>query len=70
MSKLGIDPKLLHEFRGELCPCGKPKTSGNSFCHACFRALPRAMQIALYKRFGDGYEASYADALAFLRRPA
>ena len=67
---MSIDPKLLAEFRGELCQCGKPKTSGNSFCHACWRSLSRAMQIALYKRFGYGYEQAYAEALAHLRRPA
>ena len=65
---MSLDPKLLAEFRGTTCQCTKPKTKGNSFCHACFRSLARAQQVALYKRFGDGYEAAYAEALAFLRR--
>jgi hypothetical protein len=57
---------LVRELRGEVCQCGKKKRAGRTFCYFHYSVLPRSLQLALYKRLGEGYEAAYREALAFI----
>lgn len=50
------------------CLCGKSKGVKMAFCGDCFHGLPAAMQKALYKRLGSGFEEAYAAAKAWLFR--
>ena len=58
---------LLKELKGNECPCGKNKKSGNSFCYSCYSSLPEDLQKALYKRFGQGYGDAYEEAHEWLK---
>jgi len=58
--------ELMAELMGMTCRCGRPKRSKNTFCSACYAALPKAMQRALYQRCGHGYEEAYAAAVVEL----
>jgi len=56
----------IKELRSEQCQCGRPKKPGRSFCYWCYSSLPREMQRDLYQSIGDGYEAAYEEAVAWL----
>lgn len=59
---------LLEDFLGQVCfSCGGWKASRLSFCRRCYGKLPRLAQIALYKRFCEGYEEAFAEAMDWLR---
>lgn len=58
---------LLEELKGEECQCGKYKKSGNSFCYGCYSSLPNNLQRSLYRRFGNGYEEAYEEAIEHLK---
>jgi hypothetical protein len=58
---------VLGEFLGERCACGAPKQSRMSHCRGCYRSLPKAMQSALWRRFGEGYEEAFAASVEWLR---
>lgn len=59
--------RYLDVFRSETCEaCGAPKHSGKCFCYGCFKSLSTRLQRGLYKRFGQGYEEAYTEALAVL----
>jgi hypothetical protein len=61
---------ILSEFVSEECPnCRLPKDAKNAFCMKCYRRLPKAMQSALWRRFGSGFEEAYTAARNFLHRP-
>lgn len=47
--------------------CGNAKPSRMSFCGDCYRRLPKDVQRDLYKRFGEGYEEVFEQALAYLK---
>lgn len=58
---------ILHELAGIVCgACGNPKEPQKTFCKKCYYKLPPRMRSALYQRFGEGYEAAYDEASAFL----
>ena len=62
---------MLEDFLGTKCgSCGRAKQSSHSFCGRCYHILPKAMQDALYKRFGEGYEAAFTDAQKYLEHPS
>lgn len=58
--------QLVTELRGNACRCGTPKRPMMTLCGKCYRALPREMQLALYRRVGKGYEEAYAAAAGWL----
>ena len=58
--------ELVAELRGLRCRCGAVKVPGQTFCRSCFRLLPRQLGNTLYKRMGEGYEAAYTAACAWL----
>ncbi len=58
---------LIRELLSKQCRCGEPKRPMRTFCLACFRALPRELQIRLYNRIGEGYEEACAEAVEILR---
>lgn len=62
---------VLQDFLGERCVCGAPKRSRMSHCGRCYHSLPKPMQSALWKRFGEGYEEAYSESVEWLakRRP-
>ena len=45
------------------CQCGRAKRGNTAFCHRCWTRLSGQTQRALYRKFGDGFEAAYARAL-------
>jgi hypothetical protein len=53
-------------LRGNRCSCHKIKVVKQAFCGDCFHALPPAMQKALYKRLGKGFEQAYQAAKDWL----
>jgi len=52
---------------GEECQCDRPKNRGKAFCYRCFRELPTAMQRALYRPLGLGFEQAYEEAVKWLQ---
>jgi hypothetical protein len=50
---------LARELIGTTCCCGQPKATKQTFCPKCYYSLPQAMQRALYRRMGEGYEEAY-----------
>ena len=59
---------LLANFLGTLCwTCLGAKRSKQSHCSACYHRLPKPMQTALYKRFGEGYEEAFTASVEWLR---
>jgi hypothetical protein len=58
---------MMLELRGTVCRCGRTKQMKQTFCPTCYLALPRAKRLALYSRFGEGYEEAYATAVAYLK---
>ena len=57
---------LLRELAGTTCRCGATKRARNTFCAACYVALPPPMRRALYRPIGAGYEEAYEAAVAAL----
>lgn len=59
---------ILEDFLGAECAgCGGKKRPKMSHCRNCYYALPRHMQLALYRRFGSGYEEAFAASTKFLQ---
>lgn len=65
-------PKLqaIRELDSEQCSCGNKKKPKQSFCNRCYYSLSRPMQLALYRRFGSGYEEAYQAAKNWLKEEA
>jgi hypothetical protein len=68
---------LVHELRGVQCRCARPKQPQQTFCRACYYALPAALRLSLSsrrwgqawygsKRVGECYGAAYVAAVNFL----
>jgi hypothetical protein len=58
---------LLEDFLGTECSgCGGEKRSKMSHCSKCYYKLPKTMQAALYKRFGEGYEEAFEASTKYL----
>lgn len=58
----------VKDLRSRVCWCGKPKQSKNSLCRKCFWGLPVDLRRALYQEIGQGCEAAYDAAVAFLKK--
>jgi hypothetical protein len=58
--------EILQDFLGELCGCGKPKRTRQSFCRECYLRLPFELKQRLNRKFGEGYEEAFADAREYL----
>ena len=56
----------IDQFKSEECQCGKSKKPRRSLCYACYMALPRHKQTALFQPIGNGYEKAYDEALTWL----
>lgn len=56
----------IDELKSEECQCGEYKARGKSVCPACWKRLPRDLQVDLYSRMGDGYEEAYEAAVKVL----
>jgi len=60
---------LIHSLASGRCPaCGKGKQPRNTFCAGCYYKLPARMRPTLYRRLGNGYEESVAQAMQILKR--
>lgn len=58
---------VLEDFLGTKCSgCSGPKKARMSHCRNCYYELPREMQLALYQRFGHGYEQAFEESTLFL----
>jgi hypothetical protein len=59
---------ILEDFLGDTCSgCSGKKKPKMSHCRNCYYALPRHMQLALYRRFGAGYEEAFEESTKFLQ---
>lgn len=58
---------LFFELSGRKCRCGDPKQARQTFCVNCYYKLPSEVRVALYRRFGNGYEEAYAMAIDHLK---
>ena len=60
--------EIWDEFRATKCAvCDDRKGQQRSFCRRCYYALPAAMRQALWRLFGEGYEAAYEAAKSWLQ---
>lgn len=58
------DRRIWREYMGLECAvCEKKKSKAQSFCSSCYYKLPEGMRKSLYRRFGDGYEEAYEEAI-------
>lgn len=57
---------ILTDLGSTRCRCGSAKRPRRSVCRSCWALLTEAEQRALYRRFGNGYEAAYEAALTSL----
>lgn len=48
------------------CLCGSPKVKNQSFCRACYFALPGKLRQDLYKPLSDGYAEVWDEAKTYL----
>lgn len=56
--------ELLDSLYSKTCPaCGQRKREQQTFCGDCYHELPKRQQLALYRKFGRGYEQAVTDAL-------
>ena len=60
-----LEQRALRELGIKTCACGEDKERGQSFCRACYFALPKEMRLALYRR--EGYANVWDDAIEWLR---
>ncbi len=58
--------EILGDLGSTRCRCGSVKKARRSVCVSCWRLLTESEQRALYKRFGNGYEAAYEAVLKSL----
>lgn len=64
-----VEKQAWDSFMSEQCPmCKTHKKKAQSFCFDCYKALPRNVQLGLYKRFKAGYVAVWIQACAILRQ--
>lgn len=49
------------------CVCGVGKKKQQSFCRACYFALPASLRSRLYTAMSDGYAEIYDEAKDWLR---
>lgn len=60
--------EIWREFVGEVCGgCHRRKSRGNDFCKDCHFRLPKDLRANLWRRFSDGHEEAYQQALEWLR---
>lgn len=59
---------IFAAFAGTKCfACGGTKSRHNAFCKYCYQELPKALQNALWQRFGSGFEQAYMGCLSWFR---
>lgn len=51
--------EAIEVLRNNQCRCGNGKPFKTAFCNQCYRALPSAIQNALYQKIGCGFEQAY-----------
>jgi hypothetical protein len=60
--------EIFQSLRSFNCDgCGCPKKTMQSLCGKCYYKLPKTLQSNLYRKFGDGYEAAFEQALEFIK---
>lgn len=69
MAAMITPEEAIRELVSTTCKaCGGSKPRGRSHCRRCYHVLPKAMQWALYRKVGHGYEEAYAASLDHLHR--
>lgn len=59
---------IFAAFTGTACAgCKGTKRRYTAFCSYCYRELPKALQNALWQRFGSGFEQAYMACLSWFR---
>jgi len=57
------DREVFDAFMSTQCAgCSRPKRPRNAFCLQCYRRLPAALRVSLWKRFGDGFRVNPKEA--------
>jgi len=60
--------EIFEAFVSTKCAgCAGSKRRHNAFCSRCYRELPKALQNALWQRFGLGFEQAYMGCLSWFR---
>lgn len=60
--------EIFDAFMSTNCAgCAGQKKTRNAFCLSCYRQLPRALKVSLWKRFGAGFEEAYQACLSWFR---
>jgi len=62
-----LKAQAVRELRETRCVCGAGKTSGHSFCFACYAALDTEHRRGLLRTFSEDYASAYDEAKDFLR---
>lgn len=60
--------EALGELKSDMCLCGARKKSGESFCRACYYALPPGLRHRLYLPLSEGYAAIWDQARDYLKQ--
>ena len=58
--------EILDMLQSRKCVCGSDKSTMRSHCSYCFHQLPPEAGRALYRKFGNGYEAAFIESLTIL----
>lgn len=62
------DREMIESLRSTVCPgCDSDKPEGKSFCRRCYFSLPKQLRSDLYRRYGQGYQQAFIDAMAQLK---
>lgn len=61
--EMGGTVSILGVFLSNVCPvCERPKRENTAFCTRCYLSLPQPKRSALWKKFGNGFEAAFDDS--------
>lgn len=64
-----LEQQAWESFMSAECPnCKTVKKPRQSFCLACYKALPRGVQQGLWKKFKKGYVTVWIQACAMLKQ--
>jgi len=59
---------IFAAFAGKQCAgCGGTKSTFSGFCRWCLAELPRALRVALHRKFGADFERAYMASLSWFR---
>ena len=68
LAKLEQELEAARALKSEECQCGRVKRRRHAFCYPCWSRLPRELHSGLRLEVGEGFEETYHQALAWLKK--